>query len=134
MKEDFKHIAQQGLEHYYINKDGEIRNEYGRVLKSQKIRDKYGEYRTICLYPHTFDGKKGFKCYSVRKLVNLTFHPELVKEPKPKRERKTPKCYYIYRKERYETQTQIQRKFNKCQSTTYRWIKMGIIKKIENKL
>ena len=77
MKEEFKFIKKQGLEHLLINKEGVIKNEERKILKSHTFKDRYGnEHRAISLYPHIFGRKKGsreVKHYSVNKLVEQTF-------------------------------------------------------------
>ena len=75
---EFRPINVPGCGHYSINREGVIRTYYGRELKYQT--NDSGN-RTICLYPKGIELKEYHygnlrvrnKCYSVDKLVRLTF-------------------------------------------------------------
>lgn len=75
---EFRPIKVEGCGHYSINQEGVVLNEKGQELKS--YTNDSGN-RTICLYPKGIELKEyrygnlrvRSKCYSVDKLVRLTF-------------------------------------------------------------
>lgn len=75
---EFRSINAPGCGHYSINQDGVILNDRGREMK---YHTNDSGNRTICLYPKGIELKEyrygnlrvRNKCYSVDKLVRLTF-------------------------------------------------------------
>ena len=78
LAKEFRPINVPGCGHYSINQEGQIMNSKGQLLKYQT--NDSGN-RTICLFPkgietkeYCYNGSKTrCKCYSVDKLVRLTF-------------------------------------------------------------
>lgn len=75
---EFRPINVEGCGHYNINQEGVILNEKGKELR---YHTNDSGNRTICLYPRGIELKEyrygnlrvRNKCYSVDKLVRLTF-------------------------------------------------------------